>query len=220
MSGRRARLLRVARILAKGTAVIARAAWSKLWALGQADDDFVGPIVVVVVGVGMIYVLLIGAPILASPLTLAWLIGSYIAGTRATAAEEDTPEDEADELPVHARRAYGPPSDADFVTGLAQLIGRRNGVLLRAVADAFHEAGVTTDWDVPELRAQCDALGIPIKESIKVAGATSSGIHRDGLREALTTTVTARLEAAPTAPSQAPTETTSKKTWLRKVVPF
>lgn len=68
-----------------------------------------------------------------------------------------------------------------FLTRLRTLIGDRNGVLLRTLVADLHNAGVPAGWGVPEARALCTALGVPVKGAIKVAGDTSVGVHRTAL---------------------------------------
>lgn len=134
------------------------------------------------------------APVLA----LLWLLAALKCGSTtppdkiendAGASDDDTPEGSPE-----------PPPDDEFVLGLANLIGTRNGVLLSTAVDHFRKAGAPDTWGIPEARAQCAALGIPVKGSIKVAGDTSIGVHRDGLRAALD----AGLQAAANPPPETP----------------
>jgi len=174
------------RVLAVGTWALVSWAWSKLWAAGRADDDPAGPIILIVVGVGMVYGVLVATPILASPLTLAWLVGAGIAGHKRLAMQGDDAEPESALASVEAAAApVNAPTDADLIYALGHLIGTRNGVLLRDVVKAFHKAGVRASWGIPELRVQCERLGIPIKESIQVGKSTSKGIHREGLKKVI-----------------------------------
>lgn len=186
------------RVLAVGTWLVARWAWGRLWAAGQADDDLVGPVVVVVVGVVMVGVAVAATPILASPLTLVWLVAAGVSGHRHLGAEPPPGPDAED---VEAVEGTGPrtaeaPTDDELLRALADLIGTRNGVLLRDVVAAFHKAGVRTSWGIPELRAQCERLRIPIKASLQVGKFTSKGVHREGLK-AVIYPVLANAEKAP-----------------------
>lgn len=174
------------RVLAVGTLAVVRIVWGKIWAAGRADDDMVGPVILVLVGVGMIYVAVLATPILASPITLAWLIAAGIAGHKRLGAPADDDEPETALASVEASpKPVSVPTDADLVYALGHLIGTRNGVLLRDVVKAFHGAGVRASWGIPELRAQCERIGIPIKESIQVGKSTSKGIHREGLKKVI-----------------------------------
>lgn len=107
--------------------------------------------------------------------------------------------------------AVPPPSDAAFISGLAELLAGRSGVHLRTIAEHFHKTGVETAYGIPEVRAQCAALGIPVKPSVKVAGApppgVSSGVNRGDFLAALTplaSTSSDPVPAPPSDPSPAP----------------
>lgn len=124
-------------------------------------------------------------------LVLAWLLGALKLGR---IADDDTPPDKIEKgtgesiaptVEDSPETPLAPPTDREFVLGLATLIGTRNGVLLATVVEHFQEAGAPPEWGIPEVRAQCTALGVPVKERIKVRGSTSVGVHRDGLRAAL-----------------------------------
>ncbi|MFQ6851255.1 hypothetical protein AAIB46_10200 [Streptomyces sp. 35M1] len=124
-------------------------------------------------------------------LVVAWLLGALKLGRTA---DDDTPPDKIEKdvgesdttTPEDSPETpLAPPTDREFVLGLATLIGTRNGVLLATVVDHFQGAGAPPEWGIPEVRAQCTALGVPVKERIKVRGSTSVGVHRDGLRAAL-----------------------------------
>ncbi|MFI2078550.1 hypothetical protein [Streptomyces triculaminicus] len=80
-----------------------------------------------------------------------------------------------------AEAAPDPLDPVAFLERLRTLIGDRNGVLLRTVVADLHDAGVPADWGVPEARSLCTSLGVPVKNSIKVAGDTSVGVHRTAL---------------------------------------
>ncbi|MFJ8755661.1 hypothetical protein [Streptomyces cyaneofuscatus] len=124
-------------------------------------------------------------------LALAWLFGALKLGRTA---DDDTPPNKiekdagesGDPTPEDSPETpLAPPTDREFVLGLATLIGTRNGVLLATVAEHFRKDGAPPEWGIPEVRAQCTALGVPVKERIKVRGSTSVGVHRDGLQAAL-----------------------------------
>ncbi|MFF7365637.1 hypothetical protein [Streptomyces sp. NPDC008125] len=146
-------------------------------------------------------------PVIAPVLVLAWLLAALKLGhpdddahpdkINKTVGESSVPEDSPEPAPE-------PPTDDEFVLGLANLIGTRNGVLLSTVVDHFHQAGAPHGWGIPDVRAQCTRLGIPVKSPIKVRGTTSVGVHRTGLRAALN----ARLQPADgPSPEGTPTPT-------------
>ncbi|MEV0778883.1 hypothetical protein [Streptomyces sp. NPDC050428] len=97
---------------------------------------------------------------------------------------EEQPDDDANET---AEYAVEPPDDTEFVTAVADLIGDRNGVLLRSIVACFHQAGVGPSWGIPDVRAQCTALGITIRDTVNTREGSSSGVHRDDFRAALAT---------------------------------
>lgn len=73
-------------------------------------------------------------------------------------------------------------AEAAFVQLLADAIGDRNGVHLVDVLALLHRDGLLTDWSVSDVRAQCETLGIRVRDSIKVSGKVSPGVHTDDLR--------------------------------------
>lgn len=84
---------------------------------------------------------------------------------------------------------------AAFVQFIRDCIGDRNGTLLADVLVTAQAAGQLADWDVTRVRDACETVGIPVRESLKVNGRTSVGVHRDD------------FEAAHPAPSPTPSET-------------
>lgn len=118
----------------------------------------------------------------APALGLVWLLAALRLGGTPPPDKIDNDAGESDESTPEDSPA--PPTRHEFVLQLAELIGTRNGVLLTTVVKHFREAGAPPKWGIPEARAQCAALGIPVR-SIKVAGSTSIGVHRDGLWAAL-----------------------------------
>lgn len=111
-----------------------------------------------------------GTPVLAAPVLGGVLLAAWNAGIPENGEDQDEEEQEPEEL-----------GDEEFIAVLRTEIGDRNGVLLRDIADALETAGLAVGWTVAEVRQQCDACGIPVKDSIKVAGKTSIGVHRDAL---------------------------------------
>lgn len=72
-------------------------------------------------------------------------------------------------------------AEAAFVQFLRDRIGDRNGVLLVELLAGLHAAEMHLDWDVTALRGVVERLGIPVRDKIKVSGATSVGVHVDDL---------------------------------------
>ncbi|MFJ3587515.1 hypothetical protein ACIQUY_29335 [Streptomyces sp. NPDC090231] len=119
---------------------------------------------------------------IAPVLGLVWLLAALRLGGTPPPEKINNDVGESDESAPDD--SPEPPTADEFVLQLAELIGTRNGVLLATAVEHFREAGAPAGWGIPEARAQCSALGIPVR-SIKVAGSTSIGVHRDGLRAAL-----------------------------------
>lgn len=67
------------------------------------------------------------------------------------------------------------------VEELRKLIGNRNGALLSEVLVAWRAEGWIGDVTAAELGRQLVARGIPVRASLKVAGAVNAGVHRDDL---------------------------------------
>lgn len=71
-----------------------------------------------------------------------------------------------------------------LVQYLRDQIGDRNGVLLAQVLTGLHAAGMHTDWDVTVLRGVVEQqLGVLVRDSLKVDGAVSVGVHVDDLTD-------------------------------------
>lgn len=68
-------------------------------------------------------------------------------------------------------------AEVAFVELLRDAIGDRNGVLLADVLRLLHREQLLLDWDVSDVRARCAELGIPVRDSLKVAGSVSVGVH-------------------------------------------
>jgi len=93
-------------------------------------------------------------------------------------------------------------AEADFVQWMYERIGDRNGVLLAELLAALHAADMHRDWDVTDLRAVVERLGIPVRDAIKVSGSVSVGVHVDDLTGVWDVDV-----APPPAPSGSPSPT-------------
>ncbi|HET6356077.1 hypothetical protein [Streptomyces sp.] len=72
-------------------------------------------------------------------------------------------------------------SEAAFVQWIRDQIDDRNGVLLAELLAGLHAAEMHLDWDVTDVRAVVERLRIPVRDSLKVAGAVSVGVHMDDL---------------------------------------
>ncbi|MFE4535670.1 hypothetical protein ACFRKB_11380 [Streptomyces scopuliridis] len=86
--------------------------------------------------------------------------------SEAPAAEPDLPEDDAED---HLRAM------------LSDLIGDRPGVHLSTVLEHLQKQGQGEGWTVADVRARLEALGVPVRRSVKVARRVAYGVHRDDL---------------------------------------
>ncbi|MFJ9029795.1 hypothetical protein ACIRQP_14930 [Streptomyces sp. NPDC102274] len=84
----------------------------------------------------------------------------------APADGPDLPEDDAED---HLRDM------------LSDLIGDRPGVHLSTVLDHLQKQGQGEGWEVADLRSRLEALGVPVRRSVKVARRVAYGVHRDDL---------------------------------------
>ncbi|MFF3452875.1 hypothetical protein ACFYXH_00855 [Streptomyces sp. NPDC002730] len=80
-----------------------------------------------------------------------------------------------------AAEARAQAAQAAFVQWIRDQIGDRNGVLLAELLAGLHAADMHLDWDVTDVRAVVERLGIPVRDSLKVAGSVSIGVHVDDL---------------------------------------
>ncbi|MGY4903304.1 hypothetical protein [Streptomyces sp. 900116325] len=72
-------------------------------------------------------------------------------------------------------------AEAAFVQWIYERIGDRNGVLIAELLDGLHQSGMHKEWDAATLRGVVERLGIPVRDSLKVGGAVSTGVHIDDL---------------------------------------
>lgn len=121
------------------------------------------------------------APVLLWPASAAWAVAAWRTGR-------------ADE---RRRRA-----EAELVQLLDEMIGPRNGVLLADVLAALHAEQLLTDWDVRELRAAVERVGVSVRDSLKVEGRVSVGVHREDL-DAVLAPLPARATTPPPPGSSA-----------------
>lgn len=117
------------------------------------------------------------------------------------------------------RAAPEPPRTRDqaaartaFVRLLRDCIGDRNGVLLADVLATAQAAGLLADWDVTRVREACETVGVTVRDSLKVQGRTSVGVHRDDLNAAHPATPPTTSETPPDDGSSAGQPTTTSAT--------
>lgn len=151
------------------------------------------------------------APLLVALILPAWVAAALHFGapdTPPTKIDKETgePEPDAEQELAEADSEPRPgPTDAEFVAAVTDLIGARNGTLLRTVVQHFHDVGVDPEWGIPEVRAQCAALGIRVRPSLKAPEGTSPGVHRVDFRAALMTLANGAPDPSPSldpGPSQ------------------
>ncbi|WP_327246563.1 hypothetical protein [Streptomyces sp. NBC_01320] len=97
-------------------------------------------------------------------------------------------------------------AEAAFVQWIYGRIGNRNGVLVAELLDGLHQSGMHKEWDAAALRGVIERLGIPVRDSLRVGGFVSTGVHVDDLTAAWDVHIT----PPPTAePNPSPTPVTS-----------
>lgn len=169
------------RVLAAGTWVLATLFWAKIWAAGKADEDMIGPVVLVLVGVGMLYIALVSVPILASPLTIAWLAAAGTAGYRKVGPAKAPPS--RPEKAVAEPETPAPASSPEEVyeatrAWIRERIGDRQGVHLRDLLEHAQQHGMFADLDVTSFRGHLERHGFPVKDRVRVRGlGVTVGIH-------------------------------------------
>ncbi|MFE9853568.1 MULTISPECIES: hypothetical protein [Streptomyces] len=74
-------------------------------------------------------------------------------------------------------------ADATFLQLVRDLIGDHNGVHLARIVTALNAPldKDTTPWEFDTLRVELDRLTVPVRDSLKVEGDVSPGIHLDDL---------------------------------------
>ncbi|GCD46130.1 hypothetical protein [Streptomyces paromomycinus] len=111
--------------------------------------------------------------------TAAWLWAAHRAGRGRIAAPAESP---AEETP--ADTSEGSAEDA-FRTLVWDAIGDRQGVHLRDLLAALHQAGMHPEWEVADVRSVCTRLGIPVRDRVRVRGrGVTVGVHRADLAPA------------------------------------
>lgn len=102
------------------------------------------------------------------PLTGVWCVAAWRAGDDGPQAPQEPVEEQQEGTSTDGIRAL-----------LVECTGDRNGVHLVDVLAHLQQAGHHPRLTVPQLRARLDALGIPVRRSLKVGGAVRMGVHRD-----------------------------------------
>lgn len=122
-------------------------------------------------------------------LSAAWLYGAWRAG-------KDVPRPSAE---AAADQTEAAPSGAGMRRLLVGLIGSRNGVHLVDVLAHLQKMGHAADWSVSDLRSRLASLGIPVRRTVKVAGRSTLGVHRDDLAAPSPSTGQEQTESSSTA---------------------
>lgn len=175
-------LRRAAARLRTGSALLARggAARAATWCRKSYRDDLtgwkaaLGPAVRVVLLGGTAWLLI---RIVRARPALMWLVaaGWFVAAWRATRkAPAEAAEDEPEEGPAA-------PDPGAVRQLLVEAIGDRPGVHLSTLLAHLQEQGQGEGWAVADLRARLEALGVPVRRSVKVDRKVAYGVHRDDL---------------------------------------
>lgn len=156
---------RAATRLCIGTRIIARRRAARLagWVrAGHSHGRRLARLAVIALAGWAAWRMVRGAPWLMWPLAAWWTIAAWRAGT--------TPA-----------KATGAPDPHAVRQLLADLIGDGRGVHLSAVLQHLQERGHGEGWTVADLRVRLDALGVPVRRSVKVAKRVTWGVHVDDL---------------------------------------
>ena len=132
-------------------------------------------IVLVILGLYVAARIVRAAPNLMWAVTGWWCWCATRAGwTTEETAEGATPEPNTPDL-EDVREAWN-----GFISVASE---GRQGVHLRDLLVVLHRGGHHPDWEVTDVRAMCEALGIPVRQRVRVRGkGVTVGIHRDDLR--------------------------------------
>ncbi|WP_431784346.1 hypothetical protein [Streptomyces chumphonensis] len=125
-----------------------------------------------------LYLIARAAPWLMWLLTGVWLWAALRATRQRDKDTAEPPEQDHQEPPADAPDEHH--GDA-LLHLLHTLIGDRTGVHLAAVLEHLQQHGHGPGWTVSDLRARLDAVGVPVRRSVKVAGTVRAGVHRDDL---------------------------------------
>ncbi|MFT2014611.1 hypothetical protein ACMA1D_02000 [Streptomyces sp. 796.1] len=93
--------------------------------------------------------------------------------TRSKAAA-DTPDDATEEPPAPAP---WPPSRETLHDHIRQAAGPHPGAHLRTLTAHLREKGAPAGWGMAQTRALCTSHEVPVRGSLRAAGAVSPGVH-------------------------------------------
>lgn len=158
-------------------------------------------------GAGVTFTVLV---LVTSPLVLGVAVSVWV--VKAWRAREPVPVVAEPEVVFDQAEA-----EAAFLRFLADCIGDGNGVHLADALATLQAHGYHPGWSIGDLRAQCEALGVRVRDSLKVAGRVRVGVHSADLAAALPAPPPAHSEEGPVGGSSAgqgalPAEATSPAT--------
>ncbi|MFD8866025.1 hypothetical protein ACFV1F_16895 [Streptomyces sp. NPDC059590] len=172
--------------LAVGSRACARrlAAGAAAWCRKSYRDDLtgwkaaLGPIVraAVLAGAGAVVCLVVHArPWLMWVLTVGWLIAAWLASRPAPGKDvQDAPENEPEQGPAvadpHAVRRL-----------LLTVLEDQPAVHLSTVLSYLQKRGQASGWEVADLRSRMQAVGAPVKRSVRVGKSVTWGVYRKDL---------------------------------------
>lgn len=160
--------------LCRGAVLLARRHARRLAGWVHAADHHRGRALrlALLVGIGlMVWRIVRAAPGLLWFLVPAWCVAAWRAAPAAEPLEE-APADVSEGTPEEAFRAL-----------LLDAIGDRQGVHLRDVLALLHRDGHHPSWEVADVRAVCERMGIPVRQRVRVRGmGVTVGVHRDDLK--------------------------------------
>jgi hypothetical protein len=177
------RLARTAARLADGSAVTARRLGARLaaWVARGRRHDLTGwraalgcwlRLILLTFGLWLLWRLVRAVPALMWPIIGTWTLAAWRAGKPAATVDEKPAENAPAALNVDAVRAL-----------LLEAMGEADAVHLRTVLAYLHDQGHGRSWDVGDLRARLEALGIPVHPKVKAPGSKSPtrGVRRADL---------------------------------------
>ncbi|AQW55275.1 hypothetical protein ACIQPP_05495 [Streptomyces violaceusniger] len=192
--------------LSKGSEAVWQRGVDRLtgWIRGSRREDLdgwraaLGPLVRLAVVGALAYA--VWAAVRRWPWLLWLLLAAFLraAWNAAHKRPADEPADDSDERSPEDRRAA---AEKAFLEYLVSSIGDARGVHLSTLAQGLDKPGLLPGWGVAEVRAQCNALDIPCRRSVKArdrAGewAVAWGVHRDDIPALNTPTPAEAPEAA------------------------
>ncbi|WP_455361988.1 hypothetical protein [Streptomyces sp. SYSU K21746] len=153
----------VAAHLCAGSAALCRAygAWLLPGSLGTASARLAGS---AATG-AFVGLMLYGSPALLWLAAGAWCVASWrTAVTSSVSGHQEAPGLE----------------EGEFLDLLRATIGDARGVHLATLRDRLDDIASEQSWDIPAVRALCDAAGVAVRPSVRVRGlGVSVGVHAD-----------------------------------------